>query len=214
MSETRTNALIEALAGEAEAVEPLRPPLRRAVATLAGLSVAAGAAVVAWSPLDPMAGADDRTRMGLELIAMLATGVLAVTGAFYLSIPGRSRRWMMAPLLPLAAWLALTGIGCLTAQASGPMEGDCFAFILATSLALGLPLAWALGRATPVDPLPVALLGALGSAALAALVLQFFHPFAITFLDLGMHVAAVAIVVGAAGLLNRRMLRVPGVTAR
>jgi hypothetical protein len=207
MSDTRTDTLIDALAREARPVAPLRPPLRRAAATLAGLAVAAGVAILLWSPLDPMAGAEDRLRMALELAAMLATGMLAVTGAFFLSIPGRSRRWLAAPLLPLAAWLALTGIGCLTADEAGHFAGNCFVFILAAGLLLGAPLAWALGRASPVDPLPVALLGGLGSAALAAFVLQFFHPFAITFLDLGMHVAAVALVVGAAGLMNRRMLR-------
>jgi len=37
-------------------------------------------------------------------------------------------------------------------------------------------------------------------------VLQFFHPFAVTFIDLAVHLFAILIVVGAVGLLNRRAL--------
>jgi len=49
----------------------------------------------------------------------------------------------------------------------------------------------------------VAAMGGLGAAAIAAFLLQFFHPFEITFLDLGMHAIAVAIVVATASLVSR-----------
>jgi uncharacterized membrane protein len=52
----------------------------------------------------------------------------------------------------------------------------------------------------------VALLGGLGTAAMAAFLLQFFHPFAITFIDLAVHLVAILLVVAATGLLNRRAL--------
>ncbi len=52
----------------------------------------------------------------------------------------------------------------------------------------------------------MALLGGLGVAAVSAITLQFFHPFAVTFLDLGMHFLAILIVVGIVGLFHRRML--------
>jgi uncharacterized membrane protein YczE len=52
----------------------------------------------------------------------------------------------------------------------------------------------------------VALLGGLGSAALAALLLQFFHPFGLTIPDLAIHFAAVLIVVGVSGVARRRTL--------
>ena len=58
----------------------------------------------------------------------------------------------------------------------------------------------------PIDPLPVALLGGLGVAATSALVLMFFHPLAVTFIDLAVHLAAILIVVGSAALINRRAL--------
>jgi hypothetical protein len=78
---------------------------------------------------------------------------------------------------------------------------------LRTSLFVGVPLTWLLARARPLDPLPVALLGGLGTAALAAFLLQFYHPFAVTFVDLAIHLFAVLMVVAVAGLLNRRALK-------
>jgi len=47
-------------------------------------------------------------------------------------------------------------------------------------------------------PLPVAAAGGLSVAATAAFTLQFFHPFDVTFMDLAVHLIAVAIVVFAA----------------
>jgi hypothetical protein len=52
----------------------------------------------------------------------------------------------------------------------------------------------------------VALLGGLGAAALSALLLQFFHPFALTLVDLAVHFGAVAIVIGLAAVSRRRTL--------
>jgi uncharacterized membrane protein len=63
-----------------------------------------------------------------------------------------------------------------------------------------------LSRAAPIDPLPVALLGGLGVAAIAAFLLQFFHPFAVTFVDLGIHLIAILLVVAVTGLLQRRAM--------
>ncbi|MDQ3140285.1 MAG: NrsF family protein, partial [Pseudomonadota bacterium] len=131
-----------------------------------------------------------------------------------LSVPGRSRRWALAPIAPAALWIGLSGLGCyrdLLRTGSTGLEighsGDCLVFIVGASLLIGLPLLWRLSRARPIDPLPVALLGGLGTAALAALLLQFFHPFAVTFVDLGFHLAAVMTVVALAAALRRPMLR-------
>jgi hypothetical protein len=151
--------------------------------------------------------------LAMEMAAMLATGVLAIAAAFALSIPGRSRRWIAAPLPTLALWLLLSGAGCygelLSPGSSETASGEsmhCLLFILGTSAMLAPLLIWRLSKARPIEPLPVALLGGLGIAAVSALVLQFFHPFAVTFLDLGMHVIAILMVVGMVGLLSRRTL--------
>jgi hypothetical protein len=215
MSGRTTEELVASLADDAAPVRVLAPPLRRALATLAALAVAGVLAVGLAGDAGAMRAryAGREAWMGLEMAAMLATALLAVTGAFFLSIPGGSRRWLLAPLPPFALWFALSGLGCYQDRvrqgASGLAVGhsmDCLGFILAAGLATGAPLLWRLSRARPIDPLPVALLAGLGAAALAALLLQFFHPFAVTFLDLAVHFAAVLLVVAAAAILRRRAL--------
>ncbi len=211
----RMDALIDTLAADARPVRPLKPPLVRAAGWIALVGLIGGIAVHLLADVQQLlARYDGRAEMlALEMIAMLATGLLAIAGAFLVAIPGRSRRWLFAPIAPFIAWLVLSGAGCyrnlVRSGSSGLEMGhslDCLVFILGVSLPLGATLLWLLSRARPIDPLPVALLGGLGTAALAAFMLQFFHPFAVTFVDLSIHLLAIAVVVGATALLNRRTL--------
>jgi len=215
MTVRKVDTLIDELVAEARPVTPLASPGRRALAWLVAVATIAGLAVYIFADvglmLERFAGRE--TQLALEMAAMLATGIVAIFSAFVVSIPGASRRWLVAPLLPFAAWLILSGLGCyadLIKRGSGGFEigesGECLLFIIATSAALALPLIWRLSRARPIDPLPVALLGGLGIAALSAFVLIFFHPFTVTFLDLAMHLAAILIVVAAMGMMGRRPL--------
>ncbi|MCY7398144.1 MAG: NrsF family protein [Sphingomonas bacterium] len=216
MTVRQTDALIDALSAAASPVERLAPPLTRALGALAGLALVGLIAILLMSNGDPLAmrGAGGEKQAGLELAAALLAGVLAVVAAFYVAIPGRSRAWLVVPLPALALWMGLSGLGCWRDLARYGSSGwdlghsmDCFAFIIVASLVLGLPLAWRLSRAAPINPLPVALLGSLGIAALSAFLLQFFHPFAVTFLDLAVHLVAVGVVILLASLTRRPMLR-------
>jgi Negative regulator of sigma F len=136
------------------------------------------------------------------MAATFLTGIAAVVAAFYLSLPDRSRFWMLLPLPPLVLWLASSGYGCYENWiADGPQgwrlgrSSDCFIFILTMSIPVGVALYLALRRALPLDPLRVMAVGGLGVAALAAAALQFYHPFDVTVVDLAVHVTAVLIVV-------------------
>lgn len=211
-----TDRLIDLLSADVAPVRPLHSPTRRALETLALLAALGALAILLLPDSNPMAvrGAAEKVQAGMEMAAMFATGTLAVVGAFHLSIPGRSRRWLALPLLPFAVWLTLSGIGCyrdFIRRGSAGLElghsVDCLVFILGASLLLGAPLIWRLSRAAPIDPLPVAALGGLGAAAFSAFLLQFFHPFAVTFLDLAVHLVAIAIVIGLTALLKRPILR-------
>ncbi|MDP8914263.1 MAG: DUF1109 domain-containing protein [Pseudomonadota bacterium] len=215
MSPGRTDDLINTLAADARPVRPLASPLKRAAPILGLLALGAGLAISFlgdWSQLrGRYAGREDM--LVLESAAMAATAVLAIIGAFFVSIPGSSRWWRLAPIPPFLLWLVLSGAGCYSDLVrSGPSGWnigpsiDCLIFILAVSLVMGAPLIWRLSQALPIDPVPVALLGGLGTAAAAAFMLQFFHPFAVTFLDLAVHVTAIGLVVGATALINRRAL--------
>jgi hypothetical protein len=207
--------LIDGLASDAHPVRPLKPPLARAFAWLGAAALLSGVSIYLLSDVQMLLArhAGREELMALEMTAMLATGVLAVVGSFFVAIPGRSHRWLLVPLAPFAAWLLLSGAGCYRELVHNGPAGlaighsfDCLIFIVAVSVVLGAPLIWLLSRARPIDPLPVALLGGLGTAALAAFTLQFFHPFAVTFVDLAIHLVAITLVVAAAGLLNRLAL--------
>jgi hypothetical protein len=57
--------------------------------------------------------------------------------------------------------------------------------------------------------MPVLWCAGLGVAALSAAILQFFHPFNITVMDLAAHLAAIALVVLLVGGLGRQVVRPP-----
>ncbi|MDP3674987.1 MAG: NrsF family protein [Novosphingobium sp.] len=215
MTSLRTDSLIDRLAAGVAPVRPLPAPELRALMALATI-VATAALAVAW--FGDFAELRNRysgreTHLALEMAAILATAAIAIVAAFFVSIPGRSKRWIAAPIPFFAGWLLVTGLGCYgNLGRGGGVEWElgeslhCLAFIVATSAALAPLLVWRLACARPIDPLPVALLAGLGVAASSAFVLQFFHPFTVTFIDLAVHLTAILVVVGTVGLLNRHTL--------
>lgn len=215
MSPSPTDTLIDQLTADVRPVRPLRAPGLRALMALAAMALVAGLAIAMLGDVGELRQryAGREAVLALEMAAMLATGGLAIVAAFFLSIPGRSKRWIVAPIPSFAVWLLLSGLGCYDdfVRRDG-VEWElgesmhCLSFILATSAVLAPLLIWRLARAKPINPLPVALLCGLGVAAVCALVLQFFHPFAVTFIDLAVHLVAMLIVVGVIGMINRRAL--------
>jgi hypothetical protein len=209
----RTEQLIEQLASGLEPVRVLRPPWLRAMLWLALVAAAAAALILLYANLDAVLPRLRVPRVAVESAATALTAVTAIIAAFELSLPDRSPRWAWLPLPSFVVWLGASGLGCLRNGLSlrGPdgFAGDsphCFAFIIAASVPLGVGLFAMLRHARPIAPLPVAAVGTLGVAATAAFVLQFFHPFDITLIDLGLHLAAVGLVVLLGTLWRHRLL--------
>ncbi len=212
---SRIDALIDTLAADVRPVWRLKPPFIRAAGWIGVVALLSGLGIYLLSDVQELTSryAGREEMLALEMLAMLLTGVIAIVGAFFAAIPGYSRRWLIAPIVPFIAWLLLSGAGCYRDLVRNGPSGleighslDCLLFIVAVSVALGPPLIWLLARARPIEPLPVALLGGLGLAATAAFILQFFHPFAATFVDLAIHLFAIATVVMVVAMLNRRAL--------
>jgi len=215
MTARKVDRLIDELVTGARPVTPLAPAGQRALAWLLAIAAIGGLTVYAFGDVGQLMEryTGREGQLALEMTAMLATGAVAIVGAFFSAIPGASRRWLAAPLPPFAAWLILSGIGCysnLIERGSAGLElgesWECLLFIIATSAVLAVPLIWRLSRARPIDPRPVALLGGLGIAALSAFALSFFHPFTVTFLDLALHLAAILIVIIGMGITAKRTL--------
>ncbi len=212
MTERATEKLIEGLSQGLAPVRPLRPPAVRSLLWLAAAMVCVGAVLLRFANVDLFMARRSDPRLALESAAALLTGITAVISAFYLSLPDRSSLWRYAPLPPLALWIATSSLGCLQYGFGWGPPGDrlgeslhCFRFIIAVSVPLAILLYVVLRRARPLEPLPVALSAALGVAALAAFVLEFFHPFDSTVIDLTLHGAAVLVVLALAGF-SRRVL--------
>ncbi len=204
-----TERLILRLAEDARPVRRLGPPALRALRWLGAIAAVSALAILATAHLAVFRHRLADPRLVLELAGTIATGVAAVIAAFYLSLPDRSAAWALLPLPPLALWIASSGYACwlrwIAADQGGWALGesmDCFAFILIASLPLGASLAWVLARVPLLTPIRVAAMGGLGVAALAAFILQFFHPFDVTFIDLGFHLAAVLAVTAACSALG------------
>ncbi len=213
MAAMQTDKLIESLAAQLRPVRRLRAPLLRALAWLVVVG-GCGAVIIAREVgLGTFMQRFAAPRVALEDIATALTAITAIIAAFELSVPGRSPRWALLPVLPFVVWLGASGLGCLrnglSLHGAGGISGDsphCFEFIVGASVPLALGLFWMLRRARPIAPLPVAALGTLGVAASAAFMLQFFHPFDVTVIDLALHLAAVALVVLVGTLWRRPLL--------
>jgi len=205
-----TERLIERLAAEAEPVRRVRPPGLRAALWLLAVAAVAAMGIAAFADLDVFARRAQDPKLVADMIATLATGIAAVLAAFELSLPDRKATWALLPLPPLALWIATSGYNCYRHWIAFGPDGwelgestHCFRFILSVSVPLGLTLWLLLRRANPLAPVRVAAVGGLGIAAIAATLLQFFHPFDVTLMDLSVHATAIAIVIAASSLCAR-----------
>jgi len=207
--------LIDKLAAESGRVRRLASPMTRAAIWLLAVGTLSALAVFSFADLPLFISRMGDAKLQLEVAGIFLTGIAAIVAAFHLSLPDRSSGWALLPLPPLALWIGSSGYSCWRQWIQYGPEGwslgesaDCFRMILGVSIPLAAALLLALAKAKPLNPVPVAAVGGLGVAAIAALLLQFFHPFDVTFMDLGIHVVAVGLVIfGSAA--SSRFIRQP-----
>ena len=206
--------LIGALAADLRPVRRLSPPALRALFWLA-LVVAVAAALATFADVAAMwhrlAASPD---MWLAVLGSIATAATAAFAAFEISLPDRSRAWALLPVPALALWVGASGLGCMRAYvlpgthiAAIGETRDCLLFIIGLSVPLSAALILMLRRAYSLAPTLTAAMAGLASAAAAATLLNFFHPFDAAAIDLAVHAAAVVLVVVAARALGSRILQ-------
>lgn len=198
----QTESLIAHLTDGLQPVRRLAPPGLRAAIWLGVVALLGAGIVFGFSDLSMFVRRIHDPKLALELTGTLLTGILAVIAAFELSLPDRPITWSLLPAPSFALWLGSSGYSCwshwLVRGPNGIEIGEgpnCFLWIVAFGVPLAIALFVVLRRAHPLAPGPVAAMAGLGVASLAAFLLQFFHPFDVTFIDLGLHLAAVATVV-------------------
>lgn len=177
-----TPDLIESLAANVRPVKRMGSPVWRglrwsllAVAVLVLLTLSQGIRP------DFAAKMQDYTFVA-RLGGAFLTAILAAIAAFMVSLPDRSRLWLLLPLPAFLVWMATIGYQCLTHWISlGPngMEpgetARCFATLVLTGLPLTLAMLLMLRFAAPLQPTGAAMAGGLAVAATTAVAMTLFH---------------------------------------
>jgi hypothetical protein len=207
-----TPELIDMLCADAKPVRRLRPPLVRAALWLlfAGLVLVVLAVLLGTRP-DLAERLRQPSFVG-ALAGALLTGVLAAVAAFHLSLPDRSRRWLLLPLPALVLWISTIGYGCLADWVSIGPDGvrlgttlECFATLALASLPLSLALLVMLRHAARLYPTTVAMMGGLASAGIAATALSLFHELDASVMVLLWNLGAAALIVALGGIFGRSL---------
>jgi len=206
--------LIDALVADLRPARPLLPPaLRTLIWLMLVAAVAIGLAMFAdVAAMGRRIGAIPD--MWLAVLGSIATMATAAFAAFELSLPDRSRAWALLPLPAAALWVGASGLGCMRAYvlpgthvAGFGETRDRLLFIIGLSVPLSAALIVMLRRAYSLAPPLTAAMAGLASAAAAATLLNFFHPFDAAAADLALHAVAVLIVVAAARAVGSRTLQ-------
>ncbi len=207
-----TPDLIESLVAGAKPVRRLRPPAARAALWLL-FALAIVSLLAVSHGLRPDLGA----RLGqllfvTGLAASLLTGVLAAVAAFIVSLPDRSRLWLLLPAPALTLWVSTIGYGCLTDWVEIGADGlrlgeavDCFATLVLISAPLSLAILVMLRYTALLEPARVAAMGALAVSAIAAMALSLFHSLDATVMVLMWNLGIAALSVGLANVLGNKI---------
>jgi hypothetical protein len=211
---TRTPDLIDALVECAIPVRRLRPPLVRAGLWLGFAGLILALLAIGHGLRGDLAERLHQPVFAVSIAAALATGILAAVAAFVVSLPDRSRWWLLLPVPALAVWVGTIGYGCLTDWVSIGPDGvrfgeavRCFATLVLISVPLTIALAVMLRYAAPLRSGTVTLAGALAVAAITSSALSLFHDLDATMMILIWNLGTAALIIGLGSLLGRRIFR-------
>ena len=206
-----TPELIALLAANARPVQRLRPPLVR---TGLWLLLAAGVFVLlalSHGVRQDLAQRAEQPIFIIGIAASLITGILAAIASFMISLPDRSRAWVLLPVPAVVVWVSTVSYGCLTNWVSIGPDGmrlgeaaRCFATLMLTSLPLSLGLYVMLRHAALIRPTTVTITGSLAVAAITATAVALFHDLDATVMVLMWNLGIAVMIVGVGGVLGIR----------
>lgn len=208
-----TPDLINVLVADLTPVRRLRPPVTRAACWLLLAALVLAMVGITQGVRPDIAQRLQDPAFISRVTGALLTGILAAVAAFMLSLPDRSRLWLLLPTPALVLWLSAIGYQCMTNwvsfEPSGIRLGEtarCFATLVLTSLPLSLAMLVMLRYAAPLRPTGVSLIGSLAVAAITATALSLFHDLDATVMILMWNLGTAAMFVGLAGAFGRKML--------
>jgi hypothetical protein len=207
-----TPELINALASTLTPVRRLRPPLARAAGWLLLAALVLAFLLIGQGVRPDLVQRLQDPDFVVRVAGALLTGILAAVAAFMLSLPDRSRLWLLLPVPALALWLSTLGYQCLTnwvsVEPDGIRFGDtarCFATLVLAGLPLSLAMLVMLRYAAALRPVEVVLTGSLAVAAVTATASSLLHDLDATVLILLWNLGTAAMFIGLAGAFGRMM---------
>ena len=207
-----TPDLIGALTANLAPVRRLRPPVTRALSWLLLAALLLAVLAVSQGIRPDLAQRLHGPSFILAVAGASLTGILAAVAAFMLSLPDRSRFYLLLPAPALVLWLSTIGYQCLTnwvsLEPNGIRLGEtarCFATLVLTSLPLSLTMLVMLRYAAPLRPIAVTLTGSLAVGAITATTLSLFHDLDATVMILMWNLGTAALFVGIGGALGGKM---------
>ena len=207
-----TPDLLESLATNLKPVRRLRPPVTRAACWLLLAALVVALLAVSQGIRPDLARRLHDPAFAAGMAGAALTGVLAAIAAFLVSLPDRSRLWLVLPAPAVAIWLSNIGYQCLTQWISmgpnGVSLGEatrCLATLVLTGLPLSLAMLVMLRYAAPLRPTAVTFMGSLSVAAITATALSLFHAGDATLMIIMFNVGTAAMFVGLGSLFGRRM---------
>ncbi len=202
-----TPELIDRLVAGAKPVRRLRSPLARASVWLLLAFAMMALLAISHGFRPDIVRRLQQPVFVISVAASIATGILAAIASFIVSLPDRSRFWLLLPAPALLVWVSTIGYGCLTdwvsIQPGGIRLGEaarCFATLVLTSVPLALAMLFMLRYAALLRPTLVAATGSLAVAAITSAALSLFHDLDATVMILmwNLGVAALIVTLGAA----------------
>ncbi len=214
MKPVDTERLIQSLAQNVEPVRPLRRPVVRAAAWVAGAGIYLAALIAVMSPRDDLGARVQDTQFLIEQWAALLMGITAAGAALASVVPGRRLRvLLLLPLASLTVWLGLIGARALQdAQTVGlgavllQMNWRCVTAILVGAAVPAVVMARMLRRGAPLTPRLTAGLGGLAAAGLGNFAVCLSHPHGF---DLIWHAGTVLLLSALAAWVGTHILRWP-----
>lgn len=210
----KTSDLIAALAKDLPPAKRLRPPLVRAACWLVVAFVVVTFLAISQGIRQDLTARLHDPAFALSMGSSLLTGVLAALAAFQVSLPDRSRLWLLLPFPALALWLSNIGYQCLTQWIGIGPEGvtlgeaaRCFATLVLTGLPLSLIMLVMLRYTAALHPTAAIVMGSLAVAAITASALALFHVIDASAMILMWNLGTAALFVGFGALFGRGMLR-------
>lgn len=209
-----TESLIEQLVSRVTPVRPLRPPGIRACIWL----TLAAALIVALSMqhgLRPdIANRLREPWFAIGLAASTLTGALAALAAFMVSLPDRSRAWLLLPTPAALIWLTTISVGCLTNWVSIGQQrvelgeaASCFGTLVLAAIPLSVAMFWMLRHSALLRPTAAVVAGGVSVAALTATALSLLHSFEASAMILMWNFGTIPLVLAVDAMFAGRILR-------